>query len=344
MINVLLYPFDRNSIPILEFREKIDNLNIKSIVSPSGWGLEGEKYVFDNQSYTVECDFENELEKCDAVLIVNSNMNIYPNDLVLNKIKYIQGKCKQIYYARDNEKERDWLKKNSPNVIFLSQLNNKDKSNEFFGINTPIICVCGMGEDTDKFFIQLGIRNFLKNKGYKVSQIGSRNDCQLFNFYGFPKYMLEPHNEKDKIIYFNQFLKKIEVDENPDIFVLGIPGGIMALSDKWHNDFGCLMYEISQAVSIDYLILSMYYENYDLSFYEKISEHISNRFGLKVDTFNMTNRRIDYLEKPDSSILSFFSVEKELVKKTVHNYNVDSIVCLQKKEDFEFVNKIILDE
>lgn len=201
-----------------------------------------------------------------------------------------------------------------------------------------------MGEETDKFFVQLGLRSYLDKKEYKVTQIGSRSYCGLFGFHPFPQYMLDVHKEKDKIIFFNHYLKKLELQEKPDVILLGISGGIMAINEKWHNDFGCLMHEVTQAVPIDYFILSTYFEEYAENFYKNLSDRIFYKYGFKADAFHVSNRRIDYVEGTDDSMLKLVSVDKEFVQSTICKYKSDNILNLQKIDNFHFLEKIIFDE
>lgn len=347
-MKVMLYPYDRESYPIVVFHEMIKELEIKSLVSPKGWGLEGKIFINERQSYVVKTDYERELLAYEGVLFVNSANKIYPDDLILRKIQYADSQGKKIYYARNDEQEINWLRENVKDTVFFNppdkEKNEGISSNKLFDIQTPVIGVGGMGEETDKFFVQLGIRNYLDKKGYKVTQIGSRSYCGLFGFHSFPRYMLDIHKEKDKIIFLNHYLKKLELQESPDVILVGIPGGIMAINEKWHNDFGCLLHEVAEAVSIDYLIVSTYFEEYAEDFYKNLSERIFHRYGFKADAFHVSDRRIDYVEGADDSTLKFVSVDKEFVRSTICKYKSDNILNLQKIDDFQFLEKIIFDE
>lgn len=347
-MKVILYPYDRESYSIVVFHELIKELEIKSLVSPKGWGLNGKRLVFADRSYVIKTDFENELLACEGVLFVKPANKIYPDDLILKKIQYAYSQGKKIYYAGNDKREINWLKENAEDTVFFNT-NDREKSEDtlshkFFDIQTPIIGVGGMGEETDKFFVQLGLRSYLGKMGYKVTQIGSRSYCGLFGFHSFPQYMLDVHKEKDKIIFLNHYLKKLELQEKPDVILLGIPGGIMAINEKWHNDFGCLMYEVTQAVSIDYFIMSTYFEEYAEIFYKNLSERIYYKYGFKADVFHVSNRRIDYVEGVDDSSLKFVSVDKEFVQSTICKYKSDNILNLQKIDDFQFLEKIIFDD
>ncbi len=100
-------------------------------------------------------------------------------------------------------------------------------------IKTPVIFVMGVGENAHKFEIQLSVRENLFNMGYKVSQVGSRNYCEMFNFHSFPEFMYSNmYSETEKIKLFNNFIKNIENQENPDVIIIGIPGTIMRINNK----------------------------------------------------------------------------------------------------------------
>ena len=52
-MEVMLYPYDRESYPIVIYHDMIKELEIKSLVSPRGWGLDGKIIINESQSYVL---------------------------------------------------------------------------------------------------------------------------------------------------------------------------------------------------------------------------------------------------------------------------------------------------
>lgn len=61
-------------------------------------------------------------------------------------------------------------------VIKANEISDIDISPmALYDIYTPIICVAGVGEQTDKFLIQLYTKSYLEEKGYHIILVSSRN-------------------------------------------------------------------------------------------------------------------------------------------------------------------------
>lgn len=161
-------------------------------------------------------------------------------------------------------------------------------------IDIPVVCVAGVTHYTEKFYVQLAIRKRLMDYGYKVSQIGSKQYSGLFGFHSFPPFMSEPMDNTERILLFRKYVKCIEQEEKPDIIVVGIPGGIMAVNKKHHFDFGMTAYMVSQAIEPDYVIMSMLYgKNYTKEQLEEINQTCRHKFNFEINSYHLSNALLD---------------------------------------------------
>lgn len=161
-------------------------------------------------------------------------------------------------------------------------------------IDVPVVFVAGITHYTEKFHVQLALRKRLLDYGYKVSQIGSKQYSGLFGFHSFPSFMVEPMDNTERILLFRKYVKYIEQKEQPDIVVIGIPGGIMAVNKKHHFDYGMTAYMISQAVEPDYVIMSMLYgKNYTEDQLEEINQTCRYKFNFEINSFHLSNALLD---------------------------------------------------
>lgn len=154
-------------------------------------------------------------------------------------------------------------------------------------IDVPIITVFGMGLNVQKFDLQLYLRKRFVEKGYKVSQIGTKPISTLFGFHSIPKFMYNKEfTDVEKVMAFNRFVKKIEKEEKPDVIILGIPEPVIPLNSKHRFSFGLYAYEILNAVKSDFAIASLYgNSDYDENFYSEMSEMSKYKLNVEIDAF-----------------------------------------------------------
>ena len=98
------------------------------------------------------------------------------------------------YLNIDDENKIIDLCKNKGAKEIVKQVSASDielsvSDNVLYKFDTPIVAVAGTGSFTQKFDLQLYLRKELLNLGYKVSQVGTRPYCEMFDFQSMPKWM-----------------------------------------------------------------------------------------------------------------------------------------------------------
>ena len=83
--------------------------------------------------------------------------------------------------------------------------------------------------------------------------IGSKNFSKIFDCYQFPTFMFRNISEREKILAFQGYIRNIEKDEEPDIIIIGVPGGMMPFNEKFPGNFGITLYEVMLAVQLMHL-------------------------------------------------------------------------------------------
>jgi peptide maturation system protein (TIGR04066 family) len=190
-----------------------------------------------------------------------------------------------------------------------------------YDIDAPVIFVLGTGERTNKFEIQLALREGIAGMGYKISQVGTRAYCGLLGFHSFPRFMYSNTiSETNKVVLFNHFIKKLEKDEGPDVIIIGVPGGVMPFNNRLPNRFGILAYEVSQAVTPDTAAFSCYYADYYPDYFSKMAEALKYRLGCKVDCYNMSNIMFDWTDSKNLNRPIYSSVNSSFVNQKIRNY------------------------
>lgn len=347
MEKVLIYPFDRKTIPLVKHFHLIEGMELTTLVAPRGWRpLQTTFYVGDKE-IKIEYDFEKALENCTLIWLVDSEQKISTTELIYPQVKKAIEQNKKILCTKNLEQKELGEFFNIVPIENRYSLNEREKdilaySLEFFDIDTPIIFICGMFCDLEKFEIQLTFREeFLKQK-LKLLQIGSRKCSEVFGFYSLPDYLYNNDvSERDKILMFNQYLKRKEIEEKPDVIIIGIPGDVLPYSRKVVGNFGTIMNHITQTIIPDCVIFSMpYYSNLEVT--PILSRQMWKKYNFGIDYFFMCNKMIESSESTLSNKMIYLTVDEEEVQKRVSENKLGNVYCLSMKENVEELAGIIV--
>lgn len=341
---VIVYPFDIEFIPILRNNTLNYKYDIVGLVSPNGWGLTGKDAGFvdsvENIGMKVSNDFESLLDTCDTVIFNESHTPLNFEKIIKPKIDKAIDENKNIictiniemdvykeFVERCSSKGKYFrLHRNIEEEIF----NNTFDIEYIHKISTPVIFVMGMSERTNKFDIQLALRKLYIDLGYKVSQIGSRRYCEMLGFHSVPAFMYNSRiDEHKKIVMFNHYVKNIEISEEPDLIIIGIPGGLLPINNQFTNKFGMMAYEISRAITPDAAILSILYDEYTPEFFKELSTMVKYRFATEIDCYNLSNMKFDWNSSTQNDKVSYIMIDSNVIdeeKKKLGMLDLDTLV------------------
>lgn len=301
-MNVVLFPYDIQSEPLLRHPTLLYNISIQALVAPTGFGLDGVLICKSSMEYTVLGDVrEVEIEGSVSLLVVES---FHEMDYAVIK-EQIEKSVKMgwnIILARDfteTEYGEIVLLCGQYNV-HMSKMGKDDVFNvnedirEISAIHTPVIAVIGSGRRCGKFELQTEIYSQMLSKGYKVSSITSRKFSIFTGMHPYPDFMYNSHiDETGKILAYNQYIKYIEEKERPEIIIIGIPGGIMPLSAKKPESFGISAYEILNAIKPDFVVASLYRDDYQEEYFEEMNRLLTYRFNIPADCYFISSTSLD---------------------------------------------------
>ena len=154
----------------------------------------------------------------------------------------------------------------------------------------PVVLVAGQGQQCNKFDIQLGLRRKFQEADYKVSQVGTKRYSSLFGFHTLPQFLEAPLWKK--ILLYNRYFKDIVSREEPEVLIVGVPGGIMSI-DEWYNElFGETAIAIAKSLSPDVTILSLYLSKMDSEFLNETKNYFRYALGVSPDYFHLSNIKL----------------------------------------------------
>lgn len=128
-------------------------------------------------------------------------------------------------------------------------------------IPVPVVSVLGAGENCDKFPVQLQLQKALRDAGYRVLSVCSNDLGALFDMYTLPDFLLEesvPYESQIRL--FNHYLHRLVRLEQPDVVVLGMPGGAATFGPYGDNHFSRIPLVMSSAVKSDACVFCLYYQ------------------------------------------------------------------------------------
>jgi peptide maturation system protein (TIGR04066 family) len=329
-----IYPYSKREVQLFRYASMLDNIQPVFAVSPPGWGLCGHDVADIDGGQATGIKITEDLEQAiqNSELLILASFENYSGEegglkeTLQAAIRF--NKPVMFLYPAKSDEEKELLKEvvhrdlskwdivqHHENII-----SNAEIARNCSELKTPVTMIVGQGPYTGKFETQLGMRRELLSRGIKVSQVGSRPYCELFGFHSFPSFMFSKElTETQKIVAFNLFIKKIEKEESPDLIIVGVPGGIMPIIEKIHNDFGMLHVEVSAALEPDTIIYNLYSNGYSTKYYEKASELIYNRLNCaQVGCFVVSNTWIDfatYSESEEFRVITFRKAYDRIIEK-----------------------------
>lgn len=332
MENIMIYPYNKQYKPYVVYQELMTGFMITELVSPKGWGITGDKIKTKQSELIVTDSFEKALRSCSVVWFVKDDHITLPTNILEEKINQAILHGKKIIYTRYSDNETYLRVKTiiPPNQLITLNTNQFNETNyekirqkrRWYDNNIPVLFVLGVSENTDKFEVQVSLRSNLIKKGYKVASVTSRRDSDILNMHPIPDFMFSTSDDEvEKILKYRWFIKQLELEEEPDLIIIGIPGGAIPYDRNRHNNFGIMAFEISNAVDCDYAILCSSAAHYDDDYFENISCGINEKLNVPIKYHHIAACFIGPEETHLPGEYNFISLSISTVKKFISTFN-----------------------
>ena len=106
-----------------------------------------------------------------------------------------------------------------------------NKFGKLFSIQTPVLGVWGTSKQQGKYTLQLQIRRMLRNRNYKICQIGTEPSALLFGMdycYSFGYMANNNLDSESEIEYLNYLMHELDI-KKPDIILVGSQSGTVPM-------------------------------------------------------------------------------------------------------------------
>lgn len=355
-MRMLIFPYGHDCEPIVRHADMLEQCYvIAALVSPGGWGLAGKKIMVGTGGNVlpVHENFEEVTEEYDSLFIPPFEVadEAVENRIVDKMLTIIPRLSHVLCAARITDTNRMKLKEVCSHVgrpcTFIDIC--ECKGLETYGLavptkeypslqlmDVPVVVVVGLWEKSDKFEVSLSLRERFLRDGYRISQIGSREGCEMMGFHSFPKFMFQKDLDGSvKIPCFNRWIQQIVRREQPDVVLVTIPGASQDFNEQFTRGFGLLHHEVFQAVAPDVLVMCTYYMNKFSEAPEELSRSCKYKFGAPVDVFHISNLFIDVIESEERRSIVTNSIYRETVSQTVAKGSKDSSIPIFNALDSE---------
>lgn len=358
----ILYPYSIHSASIVRNRSMIKHYEIIGAVAPKGLSLLGKDCsAVDSRSFMgidISEDFEHMILNCEVIIIGEYSLesdekNIFQQIVFKNTLYALEQGKEVVSLYRFSEEQEEKLKRKSDElkICYFSYKEWQDiklkKSGSMVQLNTPIISIAGLTEECGKFDIQMSIGNMLARSGINATHISSKQFGELFGFHSFPTFMFgNSLTEEDKILELNAYLSFLESKENPDVFIITVPGGMVPINKRNHERFGITAYEVGCAINPDLLVLAI--PLIDLKSYQmdNLCKIVEEKLNCAPCCMAMSNNRINSKDMQDEfKKVSYDFLAVEEVDKKIKGYDdILPVFNSISKQGKEALNDFILDK
>ena len=223
-LSATIYPYSKRDVQFFRYASLLKDIQPVFAVSPPGWGLCGHDVTEIDGGQPTGVNITEDLEYAiqhSEILLLTTFDNYSSEEGGLRDTLKTAIKLKKrlmVLYPPTSYEEKELL--NELSLLGLLHPATSQSHEDIVGhagfarnceeLKTPVTMIVGQGPSTGKFETQLGMRKELVNRGFRISQVGSRPYCELFGFHSFPSFMFSKElDETQKIIAFNYFIKKI---------------------------------------------------------------------------------------------------------------------------------------
>lgn len=326
--NCAVYPYDEQTEAFVRYSPLLENYSIIKCISPSSWAYNDEKISSCNGDIIKIVNHEDlaSIIGYEALWIVESNQVLDFQSYILPFLKKTISNITEVIITRRLTPEESYslrllCDKCNVKLHFVYDFEHApDFSLKLLKINTPIVFILGVFENTEKLDTTLYLRNEFIFEGYKVETIISQiNAGSLLGCRSFPSFMFDfSYSDTDKIYMFNRYVKKLEIENNPDIIVIGVPGEILPINYKHCGNFGLMPYLVSNAVSPDYAVLTLIYGEFLPKYLEEMRLLCKYKFNVPVEAFSISTKGVDFSTiDSDYSELKYYKVNDTTRPKEV---------------------------
>lgn len=255
-------------------------------------------------------EFEECLVRADAIIFAENTMG-YSYDGYQKRVQMALDSGKKIYAGIAL---LDKIQIDTDKVCILQETTSSDEvvSSDKKEIDIPVVSVMGLGENCDKFGLQVKIKTMIEKQGYHVLALCSNvlgGFLGMENFPGFlySKFMSYP----EKINALNQWIYEKVKQQEYDVILAGCPGGISEFEKYETNYHGEIPLIISNALDIDAGFVALYgHTALDYTVLKNISDFVLKKYNTSVKGYILS--RQFYKADQEWKKIRYYTIEEDM--------------------------------
>ena len=295
-------------------------------------------------------EFEECLARADAIIFAENTMG-YSYDGYQKRVQMALDSGKKIYAGLAL---LDKIQIDKDKVCILQESTSSDEvvSSDKKEIDIPVVSVMGLGENCDKFGLQVKIKKVIEKQGYRVLALCSNVLGGFLGMENFPSFLYSKFmSYPEKINALNQWIYEKVIQQEYDVILVGCPGGISEFEKYETNYYGELPLIISNALDVDAGFATLYgHTALDYSVLKNISDFVLKKYNTSVKDYILS--RQFYKADHEWKKIRYYTIEEnmneELAIPESSEYQVLSIFDDAKIEKEilrileEFANNILI--
>lgn len=329
----LVYPFSREFLPWFSYFQTYQpEYEITALVTPQGFSMNGKDAgVIDNRNrigILAEEDVDAALETADALLVQDSAVCQKIREKVLEKMRKAKEKGMDILCSLPlSEEERSELEGEGFHYFAEPTAAGVEYANTFKleELSVPVVFVGELLEDTNAIDTLFSLAGRFRRDGYQVCTIGARKDSRMAGVHSLPAFFYEPMLGEEKALRLNRFLYELTEEEQPDVVLIQLPGGMFKFNNRHTNGMGIGAYLVSQAAECDCFVLSASCGFASVDMFRDLDQKFRLCFGFGIDAAAVSNRVYDSMTQIEVyGKMEYYCLSPERVKEMIQAYCVGS--------------------
>ncbi len=311
---IAIFPIDESIMPYIKYK-LIDQYEVAAGYTSNKGSYLGKEFILENGRFTIkninQCDYS----EFDIMWVVDSDEIDRFEDDILPIVEQAAYNKKDIYVSVSMNQDiflkcQEICKSNNVTFIKITEDDqiNLELTETLLKVSTPIVFVLGIYEHTSKLDTLLYLHKAAKVAGYRpISILTKTNNFNLEDCHGFPKFMLNDGlSDKMKILLFNHFIRKLELEKMADLILIGIPGEIMPINRMHFGNFSIMPYLVANAVSCDYAVLKLFNDFYTKEFAEEVKNYCTYKYAVDIDSFVVSETIIGVANVDKRPLLQYY--------------------------------------
>lgn len=290
MKKIALFPVQKHNAALARYQDMIQDIQVIPILAPAHKSMQGKDLsALDGGSpagIILQADFEEAVKDCDLLYLDDSRF--LTRDESYSEYRSMAEKHSvSILYARTLSERLHLQDEENGSVKW--QMSGMGDTSELTAIDVPVISVLTMGNEMDQSHVEIGLRRFFRNQGYRVSQIGTQEYSMLFGFSAAPHFLFANLDGKRKRLMFNQFVRRMIKEEKPDLLIMGVPEAVMKYNNQIPAGMGDVPCIMMDAVQSDIGVLCTCCQPYTEEYFKELSLFGRYRLNCEINYFNISN-------------------------------------------------------